>query len=283
MQAPAATPHPPPWIIYASFAISLVLAILKIKESFPQPSLEIQLTRDLFFRLVEAGEALFCNAALLATDRPILITGVRPMLKRLAKTGRTHKSFELDIINHGEKVKGSQSMAEHQFFGSSPLQYVSSGAPLRAVYLCVYGDYADNQRIAYQAFQADIRSALESNKNVDLSDPEQSETFRTDIEGRIERHYNAMLHLSQLEAGDYELNVDVTYRSAKPLFKKRTKKASSRVTFTIEEQAIDLLRKTLRQSLTTVSQELLGGTTASHAYPELSPTSVKEVPAFNMP
>src|ERR1044071_9751371 len=48
------------------------------------------------------------------------------ILKRLAakenpKTAET--SFPLEIIGHGEKIKGSALTAEHHFYGASPLLY----------------------------------------------------------------------------------------------------------------------------------------------------------------
>ena|SRR5258708_380022 len=49
-----------------SFAAAAFLALLKAIEFFRRGTLSVRLTRDSFFRLIDAGEALFVHAVLLA-------------------------------------------------------------------------------------------------------------------------------------------------------------------------------------------------------------------------
>src|SRR6266496_2424122 len=74
------------WMVYFAFWASLVLAILKIFEFALRatrfPRLDARLTSDVFFRLIDHGECLFCNSVLLAFNGPVLITETRVTLKK---------------------------------------------------------------------------------------------------------------------------------------------------------------------------------------------------------
>lgn len=119
----------PLWVQAASLVITLVLAGLRLVEFFRRGTLEIRLTRDSFFRLSDRGETLFVHSVLLARDGPVLIQDVAVTLRRIASKKpqkTTEKKFALQIIDHGEKIKGSQFRAEHHFYG---LRRVSLARP----------------------------------------------------------------------------------------------------------------------------------------------------------
>src|SRR4051794_13355472 len=48
----------------------------------PKPRINVVLTNEAFFRIIESGEALFCNAILLAQGGPVLVTKVRAILTK---------------------------------------------------------------------------------------------------------------------------------------------------------------------------------------------------------
>ena len=113
----------PFWAQVSALAISIFLALLRAAEFFRSPHLHVRLTRDLFFRLIDRGEALFCHAVVLARNGPILILDVRPKLSRISKPGTSEtaeKVFPLEVAQFGEKVKGPQLVAEHHFFVAAP-------------------------------------------------------------------------------------------------------------------------------------------------------------------
>ena len=106
-----------------SFAVATLLAVLKAVEFFRRGTLEVRLTKDSFFRLTETGESLFVHAVLLARDGPALIDNISlKMNRRPTDNARTaEKSFPLDIVDHGEKIKAAGMFAEHFWYGASPL------------------------------------------------------------------------------------------------------------------------------------------------------------------
>jgi hypothetical protein len=148
----------PLWAQVVALATSLALAAIQIFQFTRRPHLEVHLTRDLFFRLINQGEALFCKAVLLARNGPVLVRDVQPVLRRFDPTGKrsqAEKLFPLDVWRHGESVRGSNIMADHHFFGSSPLAYIEADSPQRAVYLCLQREYWGRQKaIADQFVQA---------------------------------------------------------------------------------------------------------------------------------
>jgi hypothetical protein len=262
-----------------TFVVTLLLAVLKILETFPRPKLNVNVTRDIFFRLADYGEALFCNAVLLASNGPVLILDVIPTLKRLRGTDhvqRAEKTFPLYVLNHGEKVRGTQLIAENHFFGSSPLFYLASNSPLRAVYLCLQKEYAESQRLAVDAFVSEIQKFRIENNSADLSDPNVTATILADLTTRTEKHYHAIINLMELEVGDYELQLVVKYESPQRWIWKEKKTASSRIRFSVDQILLDNLKTGLRSTLLTRGQQIVTDSTPQWSYPELVPTKIIE-------
>src|SRR5438270_819125 len=127
-----ASPTPPPtvpsagmahWMILAAFWISVILALIKVAEVIYSitraPRLDMRLTEDVFFRLNQLGECLFCNAVMLGWDGPSLVDGCRIILE---KTDSVVKTFPFKVLHVGEKVKGSGALADHYFPGTSTLR-----------------------------------------------------------------------------------------------------------------------------------------------------------------
>jgi hypothetical protein len=81
-----------------AFWASLFLTVLKAIELLirltRKPSLDLRLTRDIFFRIGDLGEVLFCNATFLARNGPILICDARAELR---KTDQAQKAFPLTM------------------------------------------------------------------------------------------------------------------------------------------------------------------------------------------
>jgi hypothetical protein len=87
-----ASPSLPYPLQIITFGISIILAIFKTAEFFRKPKLSLNLTRDIFFRLIDKGEALFCNGVLLAIDGPILVRSVNVVLKKVDKNRNSEKA-----------------------------------------------------------------------------------------------------------------------------------------------------------------------------------------------
>jgi hypothetical protein len=148
----------PVWMQIASFAVATLLGVLRAVEFFRRGTLEVRLTKDSFFRLTDSGETLFVHAVLLDRDGPALIDKVSITMNRLpTENARTaQKSFPLDIVDHGEKIKGATIFAEHSWYGASPLLYVAANSTQRPAYKCLHVEYKDRQQNAFGAFDQEF-------------------------------------------------------------------------------------------------------------------------------
>jgi hypothetical protein len=126
------------WMLLFAFWASLALTLLKIGElliaATRRPRLDLHLTQDVFFRLIDAGECVFCNSVLLAWNGPLVIVD---STVKLEKTDSPTKTFPLKILQVGEKVKSTGPLPEHFFRSSSPISHVAESEPQRVLYLCV--------------------------------------------------------------------------------------------------------------------------------------------------
>jgi hypothetical protein len=117
------------WMITFAFWASLILTLIKIVEAIisalRQPSLNFSLTREVFFRLTEFGEALFCNPVLLAWNGPVLISSITAQLKKIDSP---QKTFPLKVLAFGEKVRGQGPFADHYFHSKSPIAHIPPGS-----------------------------------------------------------------------------------------------------------------------------------------------------------
>jgi hypothetical protein len=231
----------PLWMQITSFAVATFLAILKAIEFFRRGTLEVRLTRDSFFRLTDFGESLFVHAVLLDRDGPALIEKVSLTMRRLpTNDGRTaEKLFPLDIIEHGEKVKGQLVKAEHHFYGSSPLLYVGGNTTNRPVYWCVYAEYQRRQQEALAAFDnALFAYKQEYEAAIANESPKPDATLIKELETIVNQHFGIMSGLVQLESGRYELALTVSYQKIGSIVWKPQRTTKSYGYFTVDNAGL---------------------------------------------
>ena len=279
MQAPSSQVQSLPfWAQIVSFAIALILALIRLVEFFRIPELDVRLTRDLFFRLIDSGEALFCHAVLLARNGPVLIQDITIMLKRVGKRDRAEKQYPIQILNFGEKVKGPAITAEHHFYSSSPLLYLAENTPLRAVYLGVQREYHASQQRTVQEFIAKILELKEKYAQTPTESLEQEtgQQALSEIDALIKDSYNKMLALIQLEIGHYEATIKVTYQI--PGFKlwRRQGHSQSTISFSVEEQPLSNWKTQLSNTLRVQAMNLLRDSNNSVDYPTFQPVDFEE-------
>ena len=156
-QAAANPQNLPLWMVYFAFWTSLILAVLKIVQFAVRaakfPRLDARLTSDVFFRLNEFGETLFCNSVLLAFNGPVLLTNTRAIL---TKTDSVVKVFPFVVLWFGEKVKGLGPLAEHSFLTASSIKHVAALEPQRVLYMCVQQQYRDASQRAINEFRKQV-------------------------------------------------------------------------------------------------------------------------------
>ncbi len=265
------------WMQVTAFSLSVVLAALKIFDVIRRPVLHIHLTRDVFFRLIEKGEALFCSAVLIARNGPVLVRSVEVKLMRVAKESGpiAEKSFPLEITQFGEKTLGSGIFADHKFMGTSPLRYLPPDKPHNAVYLCMQAEYQERQIQAVQVFIDSVEKFRADNPMIT---EEERESLRQKFSQLIDQNFNGLSALLQLEAGNYELVLEITYEAVGRWFWESTATTRSSLEFVVDQSALERLRADLRKILTIRGQQIVEEKLAELSYPVLTPTRVREAP-----
>lgn len=279
MPAPSLEPHGlPTWAQVVSLLVALFLALLRAIEFFKLPGLYVRLTSDLFFRLIDDGEAMFCHAVLLARNGPVLIQDIDLALKRKGNREIAEKHFPLRILQFGEKVKGPALVAEHHFFSSSPLLYLSENAPLRAVYLGVQREYHPRQKRAVQKFTAKVNEIKRKyNQTTDQPpEPEVAEQAVEELQAVIENSYQEMTGLIQLEAGEYEATVEVKYENPGSKLWKRSGRSRSSISFKVEDQPLAEWKLQLNDLLRNAAKNGLTGSNDPIIYPTFQPIEFSE-------
>lgn len=242
----------PLWAQALNLLITLALAGLRSVEFFRRGLLEVRLTRDSFFRLTDFGEALFVHGVLLSRNGPVLIQNVSITLRRLASKDAptAEKSFPLEIIGHGEKVKGPAYTAEHHFYGASPLMYVEGSSTQRPVYHCLHSEYKERQRQAVMDFDQDLFAFKRQVDEAAANDTPRSEPeILRELQQLVRPHFEKMCGLIQLEAGEYELSLEISYEKCGLLTWKRHDSANSYGYFTVEESGIAAYKNELLKTL----------------------------------
>jgi hypothetical protein len=273
-----------PWMIQFAFWASLVLTILKLLELIQratlQPHLDLRLTREVFFRLIDAGEALFCHAVLLARNGAVLVCETNATLKKL---DRPEKTFPLKVVAFGEKVKGTGPLSDFYFHSTSPLAHVPEALPQRPVYLCVQEQYHDRTQAAVTRFQKnvlDLKERLETElaANQVRSTEDNVEMLRG-INPIVDNSLTEIMDIVQLEPGRYQLTLQVGYQNPSSRFWRRKKDVKSMITFIVDPQVREVLRSRLRNTLTTGASNTLLGQTQTIIYPEYQPLEILEIDA----
>ena len=85
-----------------------------------------------------------------------------------------------------------------------------------------------------------------------------------------------MIELVQLESGNYQLSVDVTYENPGRRLWRRKWHASSRIGFSVDEQALTTWKAQLLDTLRVSARNALQDTIDAVKYPEFQPTDFIE-------
>jgi hypothetical protein len=272
----------PLWMVYFAFWASLILGVFKIVEFAVRatrfPRLDARLTSDVFFRLTDFGESLFCNSILLSFNGPVLITSTRVTL---TKTDSAVKVFPFAVLLFGEKVKGSGPLAEHFFPTASSIRHIAALEPQTVLYMCVQQQYRDASQRAIYEFRKEVlnykQELLQSAASAPLSNQQslQQDALRRLTE-LVEAHLPGMMELVQLEPGKYKLLLQVDYRNPQArVLHSVTKTAQSSITFVIGTEVRDLFRVNLRQALLQTATTLILDQQMFIPYPEYQPLEVK--------
>jgi hypothetical protein len=274
-------PHELPYLmnLFSFFMASLVAILIIFQKIFTRSKLDIALTRDVFFRILENGESLYANVVLAAYDTGALIKNI---LANLTKVDASKKVFPLRVAQIGEKYRADDGDSKYYFSTTSPLCFVPENFPQRQIYLCEYASYADPTKNEFQQFQQNIlqvklKYPVPPDSN---TDPTGFSQFKTDIDNVIQNTLSNIMDKIQIEAGRYILNLTIEYKQKEkyfPIF--RDKKASSQIQFEIEDKARNYCKMQLLEYLKKRALQLLTGkfTEIIAIAPQYIPTNIVEV------
>lgn len=273
----------PNWLIYVGvvggFVVSIIEIIRFVFALFKQPRLEIKLTREVFFRLNNAGESLFANAVLLAKSG---IVEVRNISFSLRRTTGSKKVYDIKVLNIGKKINTNEVLAKHYFYTTSPINYVKDKKVTRQLYNSVLFEYSPKIIDKFTEFNKelnDYRNSLltkvEEIRNNPLGYQQQ---VLTEINSKVDKYTQETIALVQLEEGKYELVMSVEYSPLHWLSKIIPNKTSnSKITFKVEADFKEGYKDQLKLLLNATANNILfPENQLIQIFPEYQPKDVSE-------
>ncbi len=264
------------------FMGSLILGWIRLLEFLRTAELEVRLTRDAFVRLVDDGEALFCQVSMLARRGPVLVKQVSIELNKL---DGARKNFPLEIIHVGTLISKPGSLfADHQFWGSSQQLYLVENQPQRIVYFCLQRDYRESQAALSAAFLEEVkelknRRIQETYQNTEGEAGSAPPIFKLDeVEPLAQKHLERMMGALQLEPSSYRLSARVSYEcpGVSSWRKRRSKATSSAIRFTLPPRFKDSMRTALVDLLRNSASNQLNNGSTPLVYPIVKPIDFVE-------
>ena len=265
-----------------SFIGASILGWIRVLEFLRTAELEMRLTRDAFVRLLDSGEALFCQVSMLARRGPVLVKHVTVELNKL---DGAKKSFPLEVIHVGTLISKHESLfADHQFWGSSQHLYLVENQPQRIVYYCLQRDYKESQAAVAAEFLEEVKGLKNrriqevyqnSRDGADVTPP----IFKLDeVEPLAQKYLERMMGSMQLEPSNYQLSVAISYECpGVPSWRKRkSKEVSSTIRFSLNPNFKDSVRSALLDLLRNSASNLLNNGSTPITYPTIQPTNFIE-------
>lgn len=273
----------PAWVIVGGFLCSLGVTIYELFKLFlnATPSLEVRLTKEVFFRVSEHGETLFPNVVMVSRRAPVEIRNVS--LNLVKKTGST-KSYHIDVIYFGDKVREDGNvLANNHFYTQSPIDFVLPNSPKRTVYMGGLSEYRDKIRNAFDSFRMYVNSERQS-----LDKAVEQGLEGLELESRKISMYSAVaaqayaqaglfLEGIQLEKGTFQLTVSVEYRAVGFLRHVISKVSTSSIEFEVQPDVRETYKTAANKMFLTLGGQLLDLNQQAVVYPENYPRNLKEL------
>jgi len=262
-------------ILFAFFA-SLTWTVLKIIELVNRRSvLEFRLTRECFLRIIESGECFYINAVIISLNACALIESVEVGLKR--RNGAT-KKYNLSIIHLGEKAKSANLLSQYYFYSSSPISYLSDSVPQRVTYVCLQEEYAEAIQKAYRELGSEYLKLREKYSQAEAQESgDIAQAGVEEIKSIIQKTSNQIVESIQIEPGNHELSVTISYRQRGriiPFY--RRKQATSSLKFFVEPNVREVLKIRINQYVEALIRNLVLGRSDIVPYPDYIPSQICE-------
>ncbi len=262
-------------LVFAFFA-SLIWTILKIIELVNRkPSLEFRITREFFLRIFESGECFYTNAVLVAYNAVALIESLEV---KLNKGNGSTKSFNLNVISFGEKVRSEHGVANYYFHSTSPLYFLGDSMPQRITYLFSQEHYAESIQKAYRDFSMKILELKQRYAPVTQENNEEElAQAGQEILRAIQETCSKIVDSVQIEPGNYQLRIKVHYRQRGRIFPFYCKKrAESSLKFVVESNVREVLRGQVYQYVGALAGSILFDKKPPLITPEYVPVKISE-------
>jgi hypothetical protein len=274
----------PNWTLIFAFFASAFLTLLKIFEiilkSVEKPSLELVLTRDVFYRLLDPnGESLYVNVVLLSHEADALIREIKASLD---KTNQPKKSFELRVAQIGEKYRNPDGSLQFCFHSTSPLIFVTPNNPIRQSYICEQESYSAAIQNEFRTFTDNLYKIQEKYEPLlkEIPTDHQNEEVRSlveELQSASNHAHSKIMESLQIETGDYVLNIQIKYRQKGKFKFYRTKYSKASIRFTVDENARDIFRYRLNEYLQIKTRNVLLKHNIANIPIDYVPSNIREI------
>lgn len=267
----------PKWMLWVAFVLGIfntaLIAGPVLNWLFKDAKLDFRLTLEVFFRLIEEGETLFANAAIVPEGAAVKLTDVR---LTLAKTDSPTKSYPVKVIAFGTKAPFSAPSADHLFYTTSPYHYMPENQVLRPVWHCVLDSYSRQIKEQFRTFDDFLLQLARRGSEAHKTGQTVADADKQ-VEAEISKRVVAIMEHVQLEAGTFRLSAEVSYQARAGRLRRRiTKKAKSSIVFKVEEKIRADMKARLRVALLNIASNKLLGNSLRVGYPVYNPVDVRE-------
>ncbi|MBU0638327.1 MAG: hypothetical protein KKB50_05635 [Planctomycetes bacterium] len=271
----------PVWMQYFAFWASLALTVFVLIRTLlylsRRPTLDVVVTREVLYAVMEAGESLYTNIVLIAYYRGGLIQDIQA---DLVKQDGATKKFALRVAHVGEKYRKPDGLYQYSFHSPSPLEFVPEERPQRRTYLFEQESYAERTREAFSTFRTlVIEARLKLTQGViDMADQEEMSRLGSELKSLVESTCTQVMETVQVEPGEYELTVKVRYRQkGMNTSLSRSKTTTSSVRFRVGEEVRSQLRYALRAYLEVLVKAIVDDQPAPTSFPSYTPERIEEL------
>lgn len=273
----------PAWVVTLFFLIGGFATLLEIVRivgrAINRPVLESRLTKDFFFRLIDSGECVFCNAILLARNGAVEITNVGFELRRKNEAGRSFSRIVPLFL--GEKRHTDNAFAENTFYSASPLMFIPPNQTIRPIYLSAFEEHRfaisktiDDYRSAVKVYRDSLRGQIEQ---VEKQPDEFLAKIGFELKDLARKAVADVLDKVEIKPGEYELVMKVKYRPEGAFFRSRLKESQSKIGFEVADTVRNDFRSDLEQLLLTVGWNTIYNKNDSTWWPQYRPSKVLEL------
>jgi hypothetical protein len=237
-------------IKWFSFIVSSGVALFALYEAFLKatikPALSVIITREVFFRILEFGESFYINSSFVSSDYNSLVTSISCKLCSTNPESRTIKTFDLEMLQLGEKFRKPDGSYGYAFDSTSPLSYFVKDYP---VYKTIVFGFKDNKvdiQNQFMTFRTESYNLLDRLKKSDLTEDENGDEIKQQLDNLVVTTAERIKNLIQTDYGNYKFCLEICYKQKNRFLQKYiTKKTKSEISFNVDADVKVYLHRAL--------------------------------------